>query len=77
MSGFLLEDYLYFGVNEMISSQKLVGKLDKMTVANLGRQHRRSLDFYFQEFLKKIVSLWSYKLLFHTIYIAQTHCLYF
>ena len=28
------------GVNEVISFQKLVGNLDKMAVANLGRQHR-------------------------------------
>ena len=31
----------------MISFQKLVGNLDKMTIANLGRQHQRSLDSYF------------------------------
>ena len=30
---------LYFGVNEISSFQKLVGNLDKMTVANLSRQH--------------------------------------
>ena len=39
LSSFLLENSLYFGVNEIISFQKLVGNLDKMTVANLGRQH--------------------------------------
>jgi hypothetical protein len=43
---FLLDNSLYFGVNEIISSHKLVGNLDKMTVANLGRQHQRSLDSY-------------------------------
>ena len=48
LSSFLLENSLYFGVNEIISFQKLVGNLDKMTVANLGRQHHRSLDSYFK-----------------------------
>ena len=37
LSSFLLESYLYFGVNEIISFQKLVGNLHKMAVANLGR----------------------------------------
>jgi hypothetical protein len=37
--GVLLENSLYFGVHETISSQKLVTNLDKMTIANLGRQH--------------------------------------
>jgi hypothetical protein len=46
LSNFLLENSLYFGVNEMISFQKLLGKLDKMIVANLSRQHHRSLNFY-------------------------------
>ena len=45
-----LENSLYFGVNESISFQKLVGNLDKMTIANLGRQHQRSLDSYFKSF---------------------------
>ena len=35
-------------VNEINSFQKLVGNLDKMTIANLGRQHQRSLDSYFK-----------------------------
>ena len=48
LSSFLLENSLYFGVNEIISFQKLVGNLDKMTVANLGRQHQRSLNSYFK-----------------------------
>ena len=42
LSSFLLENSLYFGFNE------LVGNLDKMTIANLGRQHRRSLNSYFK-----------------------------
>jgi len=45
---FLLDNSLHFGVNEMISFQKLVGNLEKMTVANLGRQHHRSLNSYFK-----------------------------
>ena len=39
LSTFLLENTLYFGVNEIISFQKVVGNLDKMTVANLGMKH--------------------------------------
>ena len=48
LSSFLLKNSLYFGVYEIISFQKLVGNLDKMTVANLGMQHQRSLDSYFK-----------------------------
>jgi hypothetical protein len=48
LSRFLLKNSLYFGVNEIIGFQKLVGNLDKITVANLGRQHQRSLDSYFK-----------------------------
>jgi hypothetical protein len=48
LSSFLKENSLYFGVNEIISFQKLFGNLDKMTVANLGRQHQRSLNSYFK-----------------------------
>ena len=44
----LKKNSLYFGVSEIISFQKLVGNLNKMTVANLGRQHQRSLDSYFK-----------------------------
>ena len=44
----LLENSLYFGVDEIISFQKLVGDLEKMTVANLARQHHRSLDSHFK-----------------------------
>ena len=47
LSTFLLDNSLHFGVNEIISFQKLVGNLDKMTIANLGRQHQRSLNSYF------------------------------
>ena len=36
---YLLENSLYFGVNEITSFQKLVGNLEKITIANLGRQH--------------------------------------
>ena len=39
LSSFLLMTSLYFGVNEIISFQRLVGNLDKTTVANSDRQH--------------------------------------
>jgi hypothetical protein len=48
LSNFLLDNSLHFGVNEFISSQKLVENLDKMTNANLGRQHKRFLNSYFK-----------------------------
>jgi hypothetical protein len=48
LSSILLENSLYFGVDEIISYQKLVGNLDKIIVANLGRQHHRSLNSYFK-----------------------------
>ena len=47
-SNFLLDNSLHFGVNKIISFQKLVQKLDKMIVANLSRQHQRSLNSYFK-----------------------------
>jgi hypothetical protein len=47
LSNFLLNNSLHFGVND-ISSQKLVGNLDKTIVANLGRQHQKSLNSYFK-----------------------------
>jgi hypothetical protein len=50
LSNFLLDNSLHFGVNEIISFQKLVENFDKMTVANLGRQHQRSLNSYFKSF---------------------------
>jgi hypothetical protein len=66
----LQDNSLYFGVNEIISSQKLVGNLDKMTLANLGRQHHRSFGLLFQGFLRIFVFVWSYKRLLHTVCIA-------
>ena len=47
-----------------------------MTIANLGRQHQKSLNFYFKIF-NIFVFAWNYKLKFHTIYIAWTCCIYF
>ena len=44
----LLHNYLYLGLNEIIGFQMSVGNLKKMTIANLGRQHQRSLNFYFK-----------------------------
>ena len=37
---FLLGNSLHLDVNEIISFQKLVGNLDKITVASLRRQHQ-------------------------------------
>jgi hypothetical protein len=48
LCNFLLDNSLHFGVNEIISFPKLVGNLDKMTIANLDRQHHRSLNSYFK-----------------------------
>ena len=48
LSTFLVDNSLHFGVNEIISFQTLVGNLDKMTVANLGKLHHRSLNSYFK-----------------------------
>ena len=48
LSSFLLENSIYFGVNENISFQKLAGNLDKMIVANLGGQQHKSLNSYFK-----------------------------
>jgi hypothetical protein len=45
---FLLVNSLHFGVNEILSFQKLVGNLDKIIVTNLVRQHQRSLNSYFK-----------------------------
>ena len=50
LSSFLSKNSLYFGVSKNINLQTLVGNLDKMTVANVGRQHQRSLDSYFKSF---------------------------
>ena len=36
LSSFLLENSLYFGVNEIISFQKVVGNLDKKDSCSLG-----------------------------------------
>jgi hypothetical protein len=50
LSNFLLDNSLHFGVNEMISFQKLVANLEKMTVANLSRQHQRTFNPDFKSF---------------------------
>ena len=42
LPNFLLDDLLHFGI------QKLVGNLGKITIANVGRQHQRSLTSYFK-----------------------------
>ena len=48
LSILLLDNSLHFGVYEIISFQNLVENLDKITIANLGRQHQRSLNSYFR-----------------------------
>jgi hypothetical protein len=48
LSDFLLDNSLHISVKEIRSFQKLVGNLEKMTVANLSRQHQRSLNSYFK-----------------------------
>ena len=60
---FLLENSLYFGVNELISFQKLVGNLNRMTVPKI-------FGLLFQDSLRMFVFGWGYKLLFHKKYIA-------
>ena len=44
LSSSLLENSLYFGGNETINFQELLGSLDKTIVTNLGRQKERSLE---------------------------------
>jgi hypothetical protein len=56
LSNFLLDNSLHFGVKKMLSFQKLVRNLDKMKIANLGRQHHKIFELLFQEFLKNICS---------------------
>jgi hypothetical protein len=68
---------LYFGAIEIISFQTLVGNLDKMTVANLGRQHQKIFGLLFPKFLRIFVFVWNYMLILHTIYIASIRCMYF
>jgi hypothetical protein len=63
---FLLNNSLHFGVNDILSSQKLVGNLDKTIVANLGRQHQKSLNSYFKSsreylYLFKVISYYFIK----------------
>ena len=66
LSNFLLENLLYFGVNEIINCQTLLGNFNKMTVVNSGMQHRRSLDSYFK-------SSWDYLYLFGVISYISYH----
>ena len=52
LSSFYYSITLYILVlNEFISSQKLVGKLDKMAIVNLGRQHQKLSQEFFLEYL--------------------------
>ena len=45
--------------DEIINFQKLEGNLDKMTIANLGRQQQRSLDSYFKSSCELYLSLFE------------------
>jgi hypothetical protein len=60
-----LSDNFFFYVNGILSFQKLIGKLDKMTIAKLGRE-----GTLVSRVLRIFVFVWSYKLLFYTIYIV-------
>ena len=68
LSSFLFGNSSYIFDNEIINFQNLVGNLDKMIVANLGRQHQ-TFGLVFQEFLRIFVffGVISY---FHTIYVS-------
>ena len=71
LSNFLLDNSLHFCINEIISFQKLVGNLNKMTIINSSMHATLEIfELLFQEFLRVFVFVWNYKLLFHTIYIA-------
>ena len=48
LSNLLLDNSLHFDVNEILSFQKLVGNLDKITFSNLDRQYQRSLNSSFK-----------------------------
>jgi len=55
LSSFLLENSLYFGVNEIFSSQKLVGNLMHMTIANLvGNTVPEIFELLFPRVIEKI-----------------------
>ena len=47
-SNFVLENSLYFGVHKIVTFLNLVGNLDKVTIASLGRQHQKYLNSYFK-----------------------------
>jgi len=48
ISNFVLDNPEDFGGLKKMHSQKLLGKLNKMGIANLNRQHQTSLIYYFQ-----------------------------
>jgi hypothetical protein len=45
---FLLNNLINFSVQDVTNFQKVLGKLDKMGVANLNKQQQRTLDSYFK-----------------------------
>jgi hypothetical protein len=72
---FLLHNSLHFDVNEMISFQKLVGNLDKITVANSIRQHQRSLNSNFNNSLEYLYLFEVISEIVYTIYIPSPCCI--
>jgi hypothetical protein len=47
LSHFLLNNSVNFSAQDVINFFKVLGKLDKMGVANLNKQQQRTLDSYF------------------------------
>jgi hypothetical protein len=48
LSHFLLDNSLNFSIHDVTNFQKVLGKLDKIGVANLNRQQQGTLDSYFR-----------------------------
>jgi hypothetical protein len=48
LSHFLLNNSINFSVQNITNFKKVLGKLDKMGVANLNKQQQRTLDSYFK-----------------------------
>ena len=78
LSSFSINNSLHFGVNGIISFHELVGKSDKVTIANLGRPHQTSLDSYYKKsqeysYLFGIISYYGIPsiLLKHVLYVLK------
>jgi hypothetical protein len=48
LSHFLLNNSINFSIQDVTNFQKVLGKLNKMGVANLNKQQQRTLDSYFK-----------------------------